>query len=380
MRIGVLYIVGSFKSGGTETQLVEILRRLDRERFAPYVLCLEKRGAQLGEVERLEVEIHETGFRRLASLRALRAFRSLDAWLQKQEIGIIHGFPFHGALYGALLKRRRPGLKLMVAEQAIYGLSQARYRLGRRWYYRFVDVITANCEAVRRAVATRDRIDPARIRVVHGGVDTDRFTPGVAAPRGPGGLPVIGCVGRLHPDKGQLVLARAVPLVLAEIPESRFLFIGDGPQRGELERLIGDMGIGDRVELLGDRRDVPRLLAELDLLVLPSTSEGFSNAALEGSACGIPVIASDAGGNPEIVVDGRTGRIFRNGDARMLAECVIDLLREPGRARTMGEAGRRRVEAEFPLPAMVRRHEILYEEMMRDGPGRLGGGRAQPAR
>ncbi len=379
MRIGVLYVVGSFKSGGTETQLVEILRRLDRERFAPYVLCLEKRGTQLAEVERLDVEIRETGFRRLASLRAARAFRSLDAWLEERDIGVIHGFPFHGAFYGALLKRRRPGLRLMVAEQAIYGLSQARYRLGRRWYYRFVDMVTANCEAVRRAVAARDRIDPARIRVVYGGVDTERFAPGTAEPRTSGDRPVIGCVGRLHPDKGQLLLARAVPLVLSELPESRFLFIGDGPQRGELERLVGDLGIGSRVDLLGDRPDVPRLLAGLDLLVLPSTSEGFSNAALEGSACGIPVVASDAGGNPEIVVDGMTGRIFRNGDVRMLAGCILDLLREPGRARAMGEAGRRRVEAEFPLAAMVRRHEILYEEMVR-GEAARAAGRTQPGR
>lgn len=376
MSAGVLYLVGSFQTGGTESQLVEILRRLDRSRFRPCVVCLERRGGLLAEVERLGVPVHEM---RLGSLLAPRAWRALDraaSWARAREVRIIQGFLFHGGLYGALLKRRCPGTRLVVCEQSIHGFDARKHHLGRLVYYRETDVITANCEAVRRAVVARDGIGAARVRVVYGGVDTDRFAPR-PRPAGAGPGPVVGFVGRLHPDKGPLLLASAAPRILAGAPGSRIVFVGDGPLRGEIEAAVRGTGAGGRVELLGDRRDVPELLAGMDLLVLPSAAEGFANAALEGQASGLPVVASDAGGNPEIVADGETGRIFPAGDADRLAACVVEILRDAAAARRMGEAGRRRVERLFPLAEMVRRHERLYDELL--GRPEAEAARAAPA-
>ncbi|MBI3448540.1 MAG: glycosyltransferase [Acidobacteria bacterium] len=361
MTVGVAYIVGSFKSGGTETQLVEILRRLDRRRFTPYVLCLERRGGLLPEVEKLGVEVREMGFTRLASLRAWRSLRAQAAWMRGAKVRIVQGFQFHGALYGALLKRRCPGVRLIVCEQAIYGPNEARHRLARSFYYRSTDIVTANCEAVRRAVIERDGFDREKVVVIYGGVDIDRFRP--AAPAGGEG-PVIGVVGRLHPDKGQRLLVEAAPAIFRGLPRAKILLVGDGPQRGEIEARVRELRLDGRIELLGDRRDVPSLLAGMDLLVLPSASEGFANAALEGSSSGLPVVVSDVGGNPEIVEDGITGRVFRPGDAAMLASCVVDLLRDPDTARRAGAAGRRRIETMFPLAEMVRRHERLYDRIL----------------
>jgi len=358
---GVVYIVGSFKSGGTETQLVEILRRLDRRRFTPYVLCLERRGGLLPEVEGLGVEVREMGFTRLASFSAWRSFRAQAAWMRGASIRIIQGFQFHGALYGALLKRKSPGARLIVCEQAIYGPNGTRHRLARSFYYRSTDVVTANCEAVRRAVIERDGFEREKVVVIHGGVDIERFRPR-EAPGGSG--PVIGVVGRLHPDKGQRLLVEAAPAILRDLPRARIQLVGDGPQRAEIEARVKELRLEGSFELLGDRRDVPALLAGMDLLVLPSASEGFANAALEGSSSGLPVVVSDVGGNPEIVEDGVTGRVFRSGDAAMLAACVVGLLRDPREARRAGAAGRRRFERMFPLDEMVCRHERLYDRIL----------------
>jgi len=363
LSVPVLYVVGSFKSGGTETQLVEILRRLDRRRFEPYVLCFEKSGGLLGEVLKLGVEVREMKISGLLSPGTWKQVRTHAAWARERGIRVIQGFHFHGSLYGALVQAGCPGSSLIVCEQAIYGPTSSRHRFARRYYYSRTAVLTANCEAVRDAVSARDGIDRERIAVLYGGVDTERFRPRPDLPRRWDGT-TIGLVARLHPDKGQMLLIEASPEILRGLPRARIVLIGDGPQRGEIEARISALGLGGRVELLGDRRDVPDLLAGMDLLVLPSASEGFANAALEGSACGLPVVVSDVGGNPEIVEDGVTGRVFRRGDAGMLARCVIDLLENPEVGRRAGTAGRRRIEAMFPLDLMVRNHERLYDEIL----------------
>jgi glycosyltransferase involved in cell wall biosynthesis len=369
VKIGVLYVVGSFKSGGTETQLLEILRRLDRSRFQPIVVCFEKRGGLLPEVERLRVPVEEIGTKRFVSTITWRALRAHAARALSHGVRIIQGFHFHGSLYGALLKGRCAGARLVACEQALYGPDARHHRAARSWYYGRTDSVVANCEAVRQAVASRDRIDPDRIAVIYGGVDIERFRPrraGGSLPAGfPGGSgPFVGLVGRLHPDKGQMLLVEAAPSILESVPGARFVLAGEGPQRAEIESAIAARNLAERFTLLGDRRDVPDLLGAFDLLVLPSASEGFSNAVLEGSASGIPVIASAVGGNPEIVVEGETGKLFPAGDRRALADAVIEVLREPGVAVAMGEAGRRRVEEMFPLDSMVRNHEKLYDTLL----------------
>ncbi|HXI03610.1 MAG TPA: glycosyltransferase [Candidatus Saccharimonadales bacterium] len=371
MRAGILYIVSSLKSGGTETQLVEILKGLDRDRFRPLVACFRRTGGLLGAVESLGVEITEMGFDSLTSLRAARAFRETGAWARERGVRVIHGFHYHGGLYGALLKKRIPGSKLIVCEQGLIGLTdvrELRNRIGRWLYYRRADLLLSNCLAVRDAVAERDGIPAESIQVIYGGVDLGRFHPPVRPRSGRNGAgPVIGCVGRLHPDKGQLVLAEAAPEILGKLPEATIVLAGDGPQRAELEAAIARLGIAGRVKMLGDRRDVPDLLGGFDMIVLPSMNEGFANAALEGMACGVPVIASDAGGNKEVVVDGKTGRLFPRGNASALARCVVETAGDRPGADRMAAAALERVRREFGVDTLVRRHEEMYGDLAGDG-------------
>lgn len=168
----------------------------------------------------------------------------------------------------------------------------------------------------------------------------------------------------LHPVKGQIVLARAAARILAAIPGARTDLAGEGPQRAEVESVIGMEGVGERLTLLDDRRDIPELLSGMEILVLPSMNEGFANAALEGMSAGVPVIVSGAGGNPDAVIDGRTGLVFPRGDHEALAEEVISLCRDPESAGRMGDAGGRRVLGLFGIHSLVRRHSHLYEGLI----------------
>ncbi len=367
---GVLYIVSSFKSGGTETQLLEILRRMDRRKFRPYVLCFRKEGGLLPLVEELGVEIREAGFDSLFTVRAARFFRSLTRWIDERSIGILHGFHFHGNLYGALLKLMRRRLRLVVCEQGLYGPESLRADAGRWFYYRAADVVLVNCEAVRRILVERDRLHPSRIGIIYGGVDTAKFPfrNGSGARSRDAQGPVVGCVGRLHPDKGQVVLARAARRIVESLPGARIVMAGEGPQRAELERAVAESGVADHVSLLGDRRDIPAVLAGMDLLVLPSLNEGFANAALEGMSTGLPVVVSDAGGNPEVIDEGRTGLVVPRGNPEALATAVVKICSDREQARRMGEAGRERVMAIFGVNHLVTRHEQLYEDLTSGGP------------
>lgn len=362
-RGGILYIVSSFKSGGTETQLLEIMKGLDWERHRPYILCFQRKGGLLKQVEDLGVEIRTLGVDSIFSPGGLMALWRAAAWCRSRGIRVVHGFHFHGNLYAALLKLMSPGLQIIVCEQGLYGPSGPRADFGRWLYYRVADVVLVNCEAVRKILVDRDRLPASRISIIYGGVDTGRFSPAPPSGERREG-PVVGCVGRLHPDKGQVVLARAAARVREAIPGVRILMAGDGPQRPELEAVIASEGVGETVTLLGDRRDVPRLLGEMDILVLPSMNEGFANAALEGNSSGLPVIVSDAGGNPEVIADGETGLVFPRGDHRALAQAIIRLCRDRDEARRMGEAGRARVLKEFGIDSLVRRHSHLYQGLI----------------
>ncbi len=201
-------------------------------------------------------------------------------------------------------------------------------------------------------------------------MDSERFwfRDGAGLRDGGSGGPVVGCVGRLHPDKGQIFLARAARRIVESLPGARILMAGEGPQRADLERVIAESGVAEHVTLLGDRRDIPQLLTGLDLLVLPSMNEGFANAALEGMATGLPVVVSDAGGNPEVVDDGTTGLVVPRGDPEALASAVVRICRDPEQARRMGRAGRDRVTAVFGVDHLVKRHVALYEDLVSNAP------------
>lgn len=173
--------------------------------------------------------------------------------------------------------------------------------------------------------------------------------------------PIIGTVGRLVPIKGHECLLKAVPLVLAECPRATFVVLGDGPLLGRLRQVAAERGISDHVRFLGVRTDVPECLATFDLFAFPSINEGMGRALVEAMAMGVPVVATNVGGIPDVVVDGETGLLVPPGDDRALADALLELLRDPARRQEYGQGARRRVDERFDVSTMVRAIDRLYD-------------------
>jgi glycosyltransferase involved in cell wall biosynthesis len=195
-----------------------------------------------------------------------------------------------------------------------------------------------------------------RTRVVNYGIDLDRFTSGTP-PVGKDG-PVVGTVARLVPQKALHLLVEAAPAVLARHPATRFVVVGEGPSRGELERLAEGLPF----EFTGAREDVPDLLAAFDVFVLPSDFEGLCYAVIEAQAAGVPVVATPVGGVRENVVPGETGILVPTRDPAALADAVVRLLDDPAEARRLAAEARRRVLARYPVTRMVEQTLALYEQ------------------
>ena len=202
-----------------------------------------------------------------------------------------------------------------------------------------------------------------KIRVVHNAIETEAFdrhlnrVPGAELR---GQRQSVLCVARLHEQKGHHCLLEAA----ASVPEARFLLAGDGPERRRLEQRTESLGISDRVVFLGDRPDIPALLAACDVFVLPSLYEGLPLAVLEAMAAGKPVVATAVGGTSEVVVHGKTGLLIRPRDPSALAIALREILSDPKWARAMGAAGRERARAHFSATRMVADVTAIYDEIL----------------
>jgi glycosyltransferase involved in cell wall biosynthesis len=218
----------------------------------------------------------------------------------------------------------------------------------------------------------QERIPDAKLEIITNGVDLARFANGRPAGTVRQALgvsasaPLVGIVAMLRPEKAHDVFLRAAARAAAHVPEARFLIIGDGPTRPQLEALAAELGLQGKVLFLGARSDVPELVKAIDLAVLSShpVVETLSNAVLEYMAAGKPVLATRVGSVPEQVQDGVTGCLVDPGDWQALGDRIAELLLDADRARRMGQAGRALVEARYTIDRMVRGHERLFERLL----------------
>lgn len=245
----------------------------------------------------------------------------------------------------------------------------------RRAYRPFVGHYVAVSRALEQYLA-RLGVPPQRVAQIYNGVDVQCFHPAAdrkpvaGCPFGGSGEWLLGTVGRLQPIKDQLTLVRAFIRVMELAPlrkqRTRLVIIGDGPLYSEAKALLKGAGLDSLAWMPGERNDIPEILRSLDCFVLPSLAEGISNTILEAMATGLPVIATDVGGNAELVESGRTGDLVPAADVEALAQRILVYARDPERGRAFGQAGRTRVERQFSLETMVRRYQDLYDQMLRD--------------
>src|SRR5512134_2281704 len=378
---GVAYVLAGLGNGGTEKHVRDLVERLDRGKFSPRVVSIAGGGPLEEELSRLRIPIHILEYRGISLdpdkaallLRQARAFfRRLDEILSANSVRIVHCYlPAANVLGMVAALRARAPVKI-VSKRAL-----CRYKDGHPMYSLFenlanlvADAILVNSRAVAEDVRRTEHFLGRKLFLVYNGVDAGE-DPDWDRPQPPSdlGLPqgaaVITYVANIREDKAHLCLVDAAREVCAAIPWARFLFVGrEDSEAQKVRRRIGEMGLQDRVLLTGPRRDVAEILRSSRLAAHPGEQEGFSNAILEAMAAGLPVVAAEAGGNPEAVADGETGFLVRKGDAKGFASAILRILQEPGAARRMGRAGRRRATERFSMGEMVTGIERTYLELL----------------
>lgn len=252
--------------------------------------------------------------------------------------------------------------------------SNRKYQFIRRIYRPFVTYYLALSRDLENYLRSHIGVPQNRLIQIYNGVDTQKFFP--VARREPvsgspfldGNLWIVGTVGRMHAVKDQETLVRAFARALSVTPSlketARLMIIGDGPLRRKIESLVADLGISEFTWIPGERQDIPEVLRGLDCFVLPSISEGISNTILEAMASGLPVIATDAGGNSELVENRKTGLLVAVQDVEAMASAITACALAPQESKEMGQHGRTEVIRKFSIESMVKSYCSLYASLV----------------
>lgn len=364
--LDIAHVVENLERGGLERMAIDLVGAQHAAGHRCRVACLFEPGALAHELESQGIGVHAC---RKRSGFDPGAISRLRAWLRAVPGTVVHthnaNAHYHTVAAGI-------GLPLARTVNTRHGMGAAQPGSRGEWLYRRTmartDVVAAVCEAARARFAQQGVRPRERLLAVPNGIRVEAFSCASderrAALRNLVGLApgvrIIGTVGRLNPVKDQATLLRAFARMHAASADSALVLVGDGALRATLEAQSTVLGIGDAVRFLGDRSDVRQLLQGFDAFVLSSLSEGYSMALLEACASGLPIVATDVGGNREIVADGSNGLLVASADEAALAEAMAALLREPARAARMGQAGRDWALREASIEAMAARYDALY--------------------
>jgi L-malate glycosyltransferase len=362
--IRVCYLIDRLGIGGTEAQLLALIRHLDRSRAEPYLCLLDGTGAASQALEPADCPVLRLGIRSLHQPRTAAGVWRLIRYLRRQRIDVLQTY-FPDSTYLGVLAARLAGVPGIVRTRLDLGfwLTGVHRFLG-RIYKHLIDITLANCEAVRELVLAEQGGAVPPVQVIENGVDLSRFA---AIPIGPQNTPHrVGMVANLRPVKDPELFVHAAADVGRLHPDVEFLIAGTGELRNRLEQLAAEAGLRGRFHLQGNVADVPDFLAGLDVAVLCSQSEAMSNALLEYMAAGRPVVATAVGGNVQLVRHEVEGLLVPAGDREALAGAIDRLLRDRALALRVATAARRRAEEACSLEARARRFEEFYAELLRN--------------
>jgi len=368
----IVHLINGLFTGGAEMMLARLVERMDRSRFEITVITLLASGRLEPRFEQMGVEVLSLGMRR--GVPDPRAIVRCSRLLRRLSPDCVQSWMYHSDLL-ALLAAQLAGAPQIIwgiRSSGAEGCAAATGPLIQlcALLSRLPDAIVANSEAGRLA-HERLGYDARRIVVIPNGFDLEAFRPEAEARRGvraelgvAADAVLIGLVGRLHPVKDHETFFRAAGRIEKQIPAAQFLLCGTDVVWGNpgISRMLPENGLRRKIHLLGERRDIARLTAALDVATSCSRSEGFPNVIGEAMACGVPCVATDAGDSARIVGD--TGIVVPRGDPAALAGGCERLLRlTPEARRALGERARRRVAERFDIGASARRYEELYASL-----------------
>jgi glycosyltransferase involved in cell wall biosynthesis len=377
-RLRIAYLPASLRPGGAERQMLALAERLPRDRFAVEFLALSGPGEDDWRARALGIPVRIVGASRSPTETLPGNLARVGARLvryamtvRRERYDIVDAWLYPSDVFAALMApiTRRPLIisgRRNVDPQDRFGILDGPIGTIAR---RFTDAIVANSAAAAAHAVAAQGADAAKIRIIRNGVDPIE-TPSSeerARMRESMGLEdgdvVIGCVANYRPVKRHALLIDAFGMISADDPQVRLVLVGDGPERAAMERQIADLGLTDRVRLHGSVPDPRALYGMFDVCVQTSNREGLPNALLEAGAAGRAIVATDAGGTGEIVLDGRTGLIVPVEDLGGLARALRVVVTDASLRRRLGEAARAPVQAVFGMDRFVAEFAALYESL-----------------
>ncbi|HEX4482089.1 MAG TPA: glycosyltransferase [Rudaea sp.] len=377
LRLLVLTDTAILGAGGSERFLRNLLTRLPPDRYSVDVLQLTEEPTFASRVATIDSPAVRLAYHPIGAVygwRGISAWRRTRDQVRRVNYHVIQSQHEKSDLISALLPRRAGQHKISNRRDMGFQKSARVGAAFRRLNSRF-DRIIAPTQSIIDKLVSDENADSTRCRTISNGVDTTIFQNADADRRRRLRTSLgftnddwlIGCVASFTPVKRHVDLIDAFADVHAAFPNARLVLIGDGPLRDAIQRQIAKHGLTDYVSFLGKRSDVDQILPALDVFALASNTEGLSNAILEAQACGLPIVATDVGGNPDLVRPGETGWLVPAENSRSLATALKEAASQQQRAKQMGANARARVQQDYSVDAMAASYEKLYRELAHAG-------------
>lgn len=381
-KLKILLLNTQMEAGGAQKALLELASGLkaqghevvvvtmyDKDSFVPYFD--KKYGLSI-----VNLQIKQTGVGKLqTTIRFLTGMQRLYQLIKEHDIQVLQTFSHYSNIIGPCIGWAA-GAPIRVTSQrmSLSGRSRRLQSIDRLITNSVLtSKMTSVSEGTRQYSITKQGIHADKIITIHNGIDVDRYNmPRSAYKRQqfcteltiPVNAKIVTTIARLHPQKGHRYLIEAIPSVLKKVPHTHFIFVGEGELRQKLEQQIADVGLQEHIHFLGVREDIPTILANSDLFVLPSLWEGLPNVVLEAMAARIPVIATHVDGTPELVTDGETGCLVSPGESSQLSQSIVRLLCDTNFATSLSNNAFERINREFSNQKNVEQYVNLYKNLL----------------
>jgi L-malate glycosyltransferase len=353
--LSIGFVMTSFEPGGTERQMIELLRRLDRSRWAVHVACFRGEGAWFHRAAEAAQSVAEFPVRSFKSIAAPREMWAFARWCRRQRLDVIHTAELPANIFG-LLPAAVARVKVRIANRREINPDKSAVEIAlQRAAYGMAHKVVANSQAAAERLR-QEGVPARRIAVIANGLEAGRF----AAGNGRSRRRRIVVVANLRREKGHDVLIDAAPEIVRRHPDAEFEFVGGGTERDALIERARARGVLRCITFSGQCDEVAQRLAAADVFVLPSRSEAFPNAVLEAMAAGLPVVASGVGGIRELLAHEQTGLLVPPDHPEALTHQICRVLEDEALARRLALAARADARARYSFDRMVEQFETLY--------------------
>jgi len=379
MKCKILYVIDNIEFGGGERVFSQIIRGLNKEKFAVF-LASNPGGTFEKKLKEVDLKIDPLD---MTSRYNIGTISKLKKIIKIKDVQIVHSQGGRADFF-ARIAARIANVPIIISSMAMlvegYDVSILRkdlYVLIDRWTERWVNKFIVLSEAMRRSLIERHKIPPENIVKIYNGIEIEEYNPDLKEEKNKklegkralglkNDVPVIGAIGRLVWQKGFEYLIRAAPEVLKKCPEARFLIVGEGPLKNKLILTSEKLNVADRITFTGFRSDIKEILASIDVLAMPSLLEGLPMVLLEAMAMAKPIVATRIDGITEVLENSKTGLLVPAKNSHALAEAIVGILNDKAKANFFGQNAREAAKEKFSVKKMVVQIELAYEKLLHE--------------